>query len=59
MPENLHDKGYKRLFSNKQFFRELIETFVTEDWVKEIDFTHCQKIDKSFVSKHYKKTELV
>jgi predicted transposase/invertase (TIGR01784 family) len=38
-------------------FRELIETFVTEDWVKDIDFSDCQKIDKSFVSEHYKETE--
>ncbi len=57
MTENVHDKGYKRLFSNKQFFRELVETFVTEDWVKDIDFNDCQKIDKSFVSAHYKETE--
>lgn len=57
MTEKIHDKGYKRLFSNRQLFRELIETFVTEDWVKEIDFTDCQKIDKSFVSEHYKETE--
>ncbi|NOQ35227.1 MAG: hypothetical protein GQ569_04950, partial [Methylococcaceae bacterium] len=57
MAENIHDKGYKRLFSNKQFFRELIQTFVTEDWVKDIDFEDCQKVDKSFVSAHYKETE--
>jgi predicted transposase/invertase (TIGR01784 family) len=57
MRETLHDKGYKRLFSNPQLFRELIETFVTEEWVKDIDFTDCQKIDKSFVSAHYKETE--
>ncbi len=57
MAENIHDKGYKRLFSNQQFFRELIETFVTEDWVKDIDFSDCQKVDKSFVSEHYKETE--
>ncbi len=57
MAENIHDKGYKYLFSNKRFFRELVETFVTEDWVKDIDFDDCQKIDKSFVSAHYKETE--
>lgn len=57
MSETHHDKGYKRLFSNPQLFCELIETFVTEDWVKDIDFTDCQKIDKSFVSGHYKETE--
>jgi len=57
MNETLHDKGYKRLFSNKLIFQQLITTFVTEDWVKECDFEQCQKIDKSFISEHYKETE--
>ena len=53
----IHDSGYKRLFSNKTIFRQLIETFVDEKWVKELDFSMCETIDKSFVSEHYKKTE--
>jgi len=53
----IHDSGYKHLFSNKVIFRQLIETFVTEEWVKELDFDTCQKIDKSFISEHYKETE--
>jgi predicted transposase/invertase (TIGR01784 family) len=57
MTKNLHDKGYKRLFSNKLFFRQLIETFVTEEWVKDIDFDQLEKMDKSFISAHYKETE--
>jgi len=57
MRETLHDKGYKRLFSNKLIFQQLITTFVTEDWVKDCDFEQCQKIDKSFISEHYKETE--
>ncbi len=57
MNETLHDKGYKRLFSNKLIFQQLITTFVTEDWVKDCDFEQCQKIDKSFISEHYKETE--
>ena len=57
MRETLHDKGYKRLFSNKLIFQQLITTFVTEDWVKECNFEQCQKIDKSFISEHYKETE--
>lgn len=57
MTEALHDKGYKRIFSNKLIFQQLVETFVTEDWVKECDFENCQKVDKSFISGHYKETE--
>ncbi|POZ53692.1 Rpn family recombination-promoting nuclease/putative transposase [Methylovulum psychrotolerans] len=57
MTEALHDKGYKRLFSNKVIFRQLIESFVLEDWVQNCDFSQCQRVDKSFVSEHYKETE--
>jgi predicted transposase/invertase (TIGR01784 family) len=57
MTENYHDKGYKRLFSHQPFFQQLIESFVTEEWIKDIDFDHCQKVDKEFISAHYKETE--
>ncbi|MCB0187995.1 MAG: Rpn family recombination-promoting nuclease/putative transposase, partial [Caldilineaceae bacterium] len=54
---NIHDSGYKRLFSNKTIFRQLIEAFVEEPWVQALDFTHATRIDKSFVAEHYKETE--
>ncbi len=57
MSKKINDSGYKKLFSNKTIFRELIETFVNEEWVKEIDFNSCETIDKSFISEHYKETE--
>lgn len=53
----IHDSGYKKLFSNKVIFRQLLETFVTEDWVQELDFDNCETVDKSFISEHYKETE--
>lgn len=53
----IHDCGYKKLFSNKAIFRQLIEMFVTEDWVAELDFDSCVAVDKSFISEHYKETE--
>ena len=53
----IHDAGYKKLFSNKTIFRELIQTFVREHWVKDLDFTNCEALDKSFVADHYKETE--
>ena len=55
--QTIHDKGYKKLFSNKVIFRQLIETFVHEDWVKDLDFDNCETLDKSFISSHYKETE--
>jgi predicted transposase/invertase (TIGR01784 family) len=53
----IHDSGYKKLFSNRTIFRQLLETFVTEAWVKELDFGQCETLDKSFVADHYKETE--
>ena len=53
----IHDSGYKRLFANRTIFRQLIETFVPETWVRELDFDSCETLDKSFVSDHYKETE--
>ena len=52
-----YDLPYKQMFSNLTFFRQLLETFVPQEFVKEIDFDSCKKIDKSFVSKKYDKTE--
>lgn len=54
---NIHDSGYKRLFSNKTIFRQLMQTFVTEPWVKDLDFEQMEMVDKSFTSDHYKETE--
>ena len=56
MPQ-LYDLGYKKLFSNKIFFWQLIESFAPFDWIKEIDFENCELLDKSFISKQYKKRE--
>ena len=53
----IHDRGYKRLFSNVVIFRQLLETFVHEDWVNDLDFEHCRTLDKSFVSEQYQETE--
>lgn len=53
----IHDSGYKKLFSNRTIFQQLIETFITEAWVKELDFSQCETLDKSFITDHYKETE--
>ncbi|MEZ4634365.1 MAG: Rpn family recombination-promoting nuclease/putative transposase [Caldilineaceae bacterium] len=54
---NIHDSGYKILFSNRTVFRQLMETFVKQPWVAQVDFDRAERVDKSFVSKHYKETE--
>lgn len=55
MSATVHDSGYKRLFSNKTIFRQLIETFVEAEWVPRLDFERAERLDKSFVSEHYKR----
>ncbi len=52
----IHDKGYKKLFSNKGIFRQLLQTFVPMSWVKDLDFDTCECIDKTFISEDYKET---
>ena len=54
---NIHDSGYKKLFSNRTIFRQLLETFVNQEWVHSLDFATCETLDKSFISEHYKETE--
>ncbi len=54
---NIHDSGYKKLFSNRTIFRQLLETFVNQDWVHSLNFDKCEPLDKSFISEHYKETE--
>jgi predicted transposase YdaD len=53
----VHDSGYKRLFSNRILFRDLVRTFVEEEWVAQLDFARAERVEKSFVSEHYKETE--
>ena len=53
---NIHDSGYKKLFSNRTIFRQLLETFVNQEWVHSLDFDTCETVDKSFISEHYKET---
>lgn len=54
---NIHDSGYKKVFSNRTIFRQLLETFVNEPWVADLDFSEAETLDKSFVADHYKATE--
>ena len=54
---NIHDSGYKKLFSNRTIFQQLLETFVDQEWVHSLDFNKCESLDKSFISEHYKETE--
>ena len=52
-----HDKRYKKLFSNTKILRELLETFVKEEFVNRLDFSTLTALNKSFVTSKYKTKE--
>ncbi|MCB0114239.1 MAG: Rpn family recombination-promoting nuclease/putative transposase [Caldilineaceae bacterium] len=54
---NIHDSGYKILFSNRTIFRQLMESFILQPWVDQLDFDSAERVDKSFVSEEYQTTE--
>jgi len=50
---NYHDSGYKKLFSSPELVRQLLTSFVHEDWVSRIDYSTLQRIDKSFITDQF------
>ena len=52
-----HDTRYKRLFSHPELVREVLESFVHEDFVKRLDYSQMTRLDKSFVDDRYRKKE--
>jgi len=52
-----HDHSYKRLFSHAEMVSQLLQTFVQEDWVADLEFGSLQKVDGSFVTKEFRERE--
>jgi hypothetical protein len=52
-----HDRGYRALFSNVELVQQLLESFVHESWVKDIDFSQASLFNTSVISPAYQKTE--
>lgn len=50
---NVHDSGYKKLFSNPVIVKELLLYFVDEPWVKSLDYNTLERIDKSFITEEF------
>lgn len=57
MSTTIHDSGYKFLFSNRTIFRQLMESFVDQPWVQQLDFARAERVDKSFVDEEYQERE--
>ena len=53
----IHDSGYGTLFRNRTIFRQLVETFVKEPWVAELDFAQAETVETTFIDEDYRQTE--
>ena len=49
MPHQQHDEIYKELFANHDMFLQLLQSFLKEKWVDNIDIESIQPINKSFI----------
>ena len=47
-PIQPHDSGYKLLFSHPAMVVDLLNGFVAEDWVRELDFSTLEKQSGSY-----------
>ena len=54
---NKHDRRYKKLFSNPVLLKELLQSFVEEDFINDLDFSSLERLDKSFVTDRFKEKE--
>lgn len=45
-----HDRSYKLLFSHPEMVRELLEGFVREDWLEQLDYASLERVSGSYVS---------
>ena len=54
---NIHDKSYKDLFSNKELFISLIQNFVKSSWGKELSKENITLVNKSYVLSDYEELE--
>lgn len=54
---NIHDKSYKTLFSNREIFLNLIQDFVSDTWGKELTKDNLALVNKSYILSDYNEIE--
>ncbi|WP_248926681.1 Rpn family recombination-promoting nuclease/putative transposase [Paenibacillus hamazuiensis] len=52
-----HDSSYRYLLSSKKLFIELLRSFVRRGWTLQLDETHVEEINHSFVLPDFKRRE--
>jgi predicted transposase/invertase (TIGR01784 family) len=45
-----HDDSYKAIFTHPEIIQQLLQDFVKQDWVKELDFSTLEKTNDHYVS---------
>ena len=45
-----HDQSYKLLFSHKKMVIDLLQGFVKQDWISQLDFSTLEKVSGSYVT---------
>jgi len=53
----MHDAGYRSLFSDKQMIAHLIQGFIRQKWVQDLDLETLELVRGSFVAEGFKKRE--
>lgn len=56
-PHDIHDRGYKLLFSFCKLFQQLLEGYVDADWTRLLDFSQSQQVNKTFILPDFQKQE--
>ncbi|MFL0194288.1 Rpn family recombination-promoting nuclease/putative transposase [Clostridium sp. WILCCON 0269] len=54
---NIHDKSYKDLFSNKEVFINLVQNFVKNSWSDELREENLELVNKSYILSDYEELE--
>ncbi len=52
-----HDRRYKRIFSHPYFIQKLLESFVNESFIKDLDFSTLKRVEKSFINADFNEKE--
>ena len=47
----VHDRVYKRLFSDPRVVEDLLRGFVPVEWVERLDFTTLRRLPAEYVSR--------
>jgi predicted transposase/invertase (TIGR01784 family) len=54
---NIHDKGYKDLYSNKEIFIDLVKEMLKAPWAKNLTVENLILVNKSYISSDYEEKE--